>query len=69
VKVQLELFTANICTRCVEAKRVMTAVAEELGDDQFELTFFDVLENLDHAVEMAVPFLTTSRAAEGDSNA
>lgn len=54
MKVQLELFTANVCSRCAQAKGIMTALMEELGDDQFELTFVDVIENIDHAVEMGV---------------
>lgn len=64
MKVQLELFTANICSRCVQAKNTMTALMEELGDDQFELIFVDVVENIDHAVETGV-LLTPALAVNG----
>lgn len=52
--VQIELFTANLCKRCVQAKSVLTELVEELGYDQFNVTFVDVVENLDHAVATGV---------------
>jgi len=61
---QLELFTADICSRCIRARGVMTAVVEELGDDQVEVAFLDVVENLDHAVETGV-LVTPALAVNG----
>jgi len=54
MKLLLELFTANICSRCAAAKSVMSGVAEELGSDQCELSFIDVVKNLDYSVERGV---------------
>ncbi len=42
----------------------MMQVVEELGEDHFELIFVDVVESLDHAVEMGV-LLTPALAVNG----
>jgi len=52
--VKVELFTSNICSRCVQAKTLLSDLVDEIGDQQFELRFVDVVENLDYAVEMGV---------------
>jgi len=57
MKVQLELFTTNVCAYCVQAKDIMSGLVQELDDDQIRLDFVDVVENIDHAVELGV--LTT----------
>ncbi len=64
MKVHLELFTANVCAHCVQAKGVMTGLVQELDDDRIQLNFVDVVENLDHAVEMGV--LVTPALAVND---
>lgn len=61
---RLELFTANVCAHCVRAKSVLTGLVEELDDDQIELIFIDVVENIDHAVEMGV-LVTPALAVNG----
>jgi len=63
MKVQLELFTANVCAYCAQAKSVLSGLVEELDNDQIELKFIDVVENIDHAVAMGVlvtPALTVN---------
>lgn len=54
MKMQLELFTANFCSRCAQAKSDLSAMVEELGEDDCVLTFVDVVENLDRAVELGI---------------
>jgi len=65
MKVQLELFTANVCARCAQAKNVMTGLVQELDDDQIQLDFIDVVENIDHAVELGV-LVTPALAVNGE---
>ncbi len=64
MKVQLELFTANVCAHCVQAKNIMTGLVQELDDDQVQLDFIDVVENIDHAVESGV-LVTPALAING----
>lgn len=64
MKVQLELFTADACSYCVQAKSILTGLVEELDNDQIELNFIDVVENIDHAVEMGV-LVTPALAVNG----
>ncbi len=54
MKVQVELFTANVCARCEQAKSMLRGLVEELSDDRVELKFIDVVENLDQAVAKGV---------------
>ena len=50
----VELFTSNVCSRCVQAKATLRELIAELDDASFELHFIDVIENLDYAVEVGV---------------
>ncbi len=52
--IQLELFTANFCSHCAQAKSDLSGMVEELGEDGCVLTFVDVVENLDRAVELGI---------------
>ncbi len=61
---RLELFTANVCAHCARAKSDLTGLLEELDNDQIELEFIDVVENIDHAVEMGV-LVTPALAVNG----
>jgi len=54
MKVQLELFTANVCPRCAQAKSDLSGMLEVLGEDDCILTFVDVVENIDRAVELGI---------------
>jgi hypothetical protein len=49
----------------VEAKAVLRELVAELGEQQFELRFVDVVENLDHAVEVGV-LATPALAVNGE---
>ncbi len=57
----VELFTSNVCSRCVQAKATLRELIAELDDQPFELRFIDVIEHLDYAVEVGV--LTTPALA------
>jgi len=63
--IKIELFSSNICSRCLQTKRTLQALVDELGAEQFELHFIDVVENIDHAVEMRV-LTTPSLAINGE---
>ena len=63
--IEVELFTSNVCSRCVQAKTLLRELIDELGDEQFELRFVDVVENLDHAVALGV-LATPSLAVNGE---
>ncbi len=54
MKLKVELFTANICSRCERAKSDLSAVVKELGEERCDLSFVDVVENHDYAVELGV---------------
>ena len=55
--VRVELFTAGFCPRCRSAKTALVGAIEDLGRERFELRLLDVVEEIDHAVEVGV--LTT----------
>jgi len=48
----------------VQAKSILTGLVEELDNDQIELNFIDVVEDIDHAVEMGV-LVTPALAVNG----
>ncbi len=52
--VKVELFTADFCSRCRSARTALVRAIEDLGQEQFELRLLDVVEELDHAVEVGV---------------
>jgi len=54
MKVHLELFTANICSSCADAKNLLSRAIEDIADDRLTLDYLDVVENLDHAVKSGV---------------
>jgi len=64
MEMQLELFTADVCAHCVQAKSILTGLVEELDNDQIELNFIDAVEDIDHAVEMGV-LVTPALAVNG----
>ncbi len=61
----VELFTSNVCSRCVQAKATLRELIDELDDAPFELRFIDVIENLDYAVEIGV-LATPALAVNGE---
>ncbi len=52
--VKVELFTADFCSRCRSARTALVRAIEDLGQERFELRLLDVVEEIDHAVEVGV---------------
>ena len=52
--VKVELFTTDFCPRCAGAKTALVGVIEDLGQKRFELRLLDVMEEINHAVEVGV---------------
>ncbi len=63
--IKVELFTSNVCSRCVQAKEDLRTVIDELGTEHFELCLVDVVENLDRAVQLGV-LSTPAIAIDGE---
>jgi len=59
--IKIELFSSNLCSNCVKTRQNLTDLVTELGSDNFDLKFIDVVENIDYSVEMGV--LTTPSLA------
>jgi len=55
--IKIELFSSNLCQKCVRVRQDLADLVAELGDENFDLEFVDVVKNIDHSVEMGV--LTT----------
>jgi len=65
LEVQLELFTANICSRCDDARHMLRGIVAELDNDRLELDYIDVVERFDYAVEIGV-LVTPALAVNGN---
>ena len=62
---KVELFTADLCPRCDQAKEDLHAVIDELGAEHFDLCLVNVVKNLDRAVELGV-LSTPAIVVEGE---
>ncbi len=63
--VKVELFTAGFCSRCRSARTALVRAIEDLGQERFELRLLDVVEEIDHAVEVGVR-ATPAIAVDGE---
>ncbi len=63
--VKVELFTADFCSRCAGARTALVRAIEDLGQERFELRLLDVVEEIDHAVEVGVR-ATPAIAVDGE---
>lgn len=50
----VEVFSAPGCAKCAAAREALKAVAESLGRDAVTWRDLNVLEEMDHAVELGV---------------
>ncbi len=62
---KVELFSANWCPRCDQAKEDLQAVINELGTEHFDLCLVNVVKNLDRAVKLGV-LSTPAIVVEGE---
>ena len=63
--VKVELFTSDVCSRCVQAREDLRTVIDELGTERFEVCVVNVVENLDRAVQLGV-LSTPAIAIDGE---
>ena len=51
---QLELFSSPGCGKCGRAKDTLREVAAQLGEDRIQWREVNILEEIDHAVDLGV---------------
>ncbi|MHB1566323.1 MAG: thioredoxin family protein [Acidiferrobacter sp.] len=52
--VEVEVFSSPGCGKCAQAVQLLRAVAEELGPEKVRWRAVNILEELDHAVDVGV---------------
>jgi len=52
--IKVEVFSSPGCSKCGHAKEALRTLATELGDDSIQWCEVNILEELDHAVELGV---------------
>tara|TARA_R110002096_G_scaffold364311_2_gene557389 strand:+ start:1662 stop:1937 length:276 start_codon:yes stop_codon:yes gene_type:complete len=52
--IQIEIFTSPGCTRCTRVLGVLQGIVADLGEDQIQWRKVNVLDELDHAVQLGV---------------
>ncbi|NOY66682.1 MAG: glutaredoxin [Gammaproteobacteria bacterium] len=52
--IKLEVFASPGCSKCGHAKHVLRKLVEELGNDKIQWREVNVLDEIDHAVELGV---------------
>lgn len=51
---KIEVFSSPGCSKCGHAKQVLQDLASELGDDKIQWREVNILDEMDHAVELGV---------------
>jgi len=52
--IKVEVFSSPGCGKCTQAKMVLKAIAEEIGQDKITWRDVNILEEMDYAVELGV---------------
>lgn len=52
--IKVEVFSSPGCAKCAQAKAVLKAVAEALGQDKVTWREVNILEEMDYAVDLGV---------------
>ena len=52
--IKVEVFSSPGCGKCLQAKAVLKAIAEELGLDKVTWRDVNILEEMDYAVDLGV---------------
>jgi len=52
--IKIEVFSSPGCSKCSHAKQVLLKITDEFGDDSIKWREVNILDELDHAVEMGV---------------
>ena len=63
--VKVEVFSSPGCSKCVQAKTLLKAIAEELGQDRLTWRDVNILEEMDYAVDLGV-MSTPAVAIDGE---
>ncbi len=63
--IKVEVFASPGCSKCGHAKEVLRALATELGGDSVQWREVNILEELDHAVNLGV-LSTPAIAIDGE---
>lgn len=63
--ITVEIFSSPGCGKCGQAKTLLKAVADELGPDTVQWRDVDILEEIDHAVDLGV-MASPSIAIDGE---
>ena len=52
--IKVEVFSSPGCGKCAQAKNVLKAIVEEIGQDKITWRDVNILEEMDYAVELGV---------------
>jgi len=52
--IKVEVFSSPGCGKCTQAKMVLKAIADEIGQDKITWRDVNILEEMDYAVELGV---------------
>ena len=63
--IKVEVFSSPGCGKCMQAKAVLKAIAEELGLDKVTWRDVNILEEMDYAVDLGV-MSTPAMAIDGE---
>jgi len=63
--IKVEVFSSPGCGKCMQAKAVLKAIAEELGQDKVTWRDVNILEEMDYAVDLGV-MSTPAMAIDGE---
>ena len=65
MSMSIEVFSSPGCGKCGHAKEVLRNLADELGGDKIQWREVNILDEMDHAVELGV-MSTPSIAIDGE---
>lgn len=54
MSIKIEVFSSPGCSKCGHAKDVLRKLADELGGDKIQWRNVNILDEMDHAVELGV---------------
>jgi thioredoxin 1 len=52
--IKVEVFSSPGCSKCTQAKSMLRAIVEEMGQDRVSWRDVNILEEMDYAVELGV---------------
>lgn len=52
--IKVDLYTSNVCSRCIRAKDQLSHIIKKLGAEKFDLNHIDVVERIDDAIALGI---------------